>query len=756
MNISIFHELVSLGLKPFPIKWDAAIKDASSLLIQHGTISEENWNSATIDQWLETIKSANGIALKLFPPFGMIDFDTKNEDEGHVSFNKWFNIIDAECPEVLRKVCIESTRNKGYHVYIKYPKLTHKISLANSESGREIIAVYTGGLVSYCSPTPGYEMFHNSFDDIEELTDDEFELFTSAGILFNKYEDNKNGDFVPIEYPTAYETACLMFDKNIPDEAFEQLLNEMTLYKVNDYRYSKKDKFTAYLRKGSKAKYSAKVYYSTKKLLLFTSSMPQYPSWMTRVSTSDHSWVLTPSRILYYKNNRDWISTIEEIQMIADSLGIEIIHNPVEEYTIPKERTSFPYDIFPESIQQYISAHKIQNEYIAGCMLSALSTAIGNTCYLEALDGYRLKTNLYIAIVAHAGGGKSPAMKIAFNYLQKLDNESYNTYQQKLAAYAEELAAMDKKDKKYPAKPILNQLLINDATIETVINVLQYNTKGCGLVADELAGFMKRMSKYSDGDDTQKWLEMWDSSPVMQQRITAETRRLSDYSIGILGGIQPGVIDILSKNDNQYNGFYHRFLFVYPEADAKPNFESVFCPDQIKGKVIDLFNRIMIFRQNEQKDKYTLSEEALAIYKRWHDNKNLYYNRALDDNSKGIIAKYQAYCLRFALIIQCLDDLDKRTAVIHQSAIERAIRLTEYFLGNMLKSLRLLNPETPIDGLKKPYDTIYNELPPVFTTKLALEIASKYRIQSAALKMWIGREKALFEKKERGTYEKLL
>lgn len=755
MNINTFKELVALGLKPIPIKWDAETKVATSHSIPHGEITEAEWNATTLDQWIDKIDNANGIALKLFPPFGTIDFDSKNEN-GTVSYNDWFKIIEATNPDILRKVCIESTRNNGYHVYIKYPKLTHKISLALTEKGAEVIAVYTGGLLSYCSPTPGYTMFHNSFEDLEELTDDEYDLLISTASLFNKYKEEINNTFTPIEYPQQYENTCLTFDKEITDEAFEELLNQMTLFEVRDFRYRTKQKFTAYKRKGSEANYSAKVYFSSRKVLLFTTSLPGFPSWADSKGSGDKSWVLTPSRIIYYKNQRDWIRTIEEIQMIADSIGLEIIQRPIEETPIPKERTEFPYDVFPDVIQSYIKAHRIQNEYIAGFMLSALSTAIGNTCYLEALDGYRLRTNLYMAIVAHAGGGKSPAMKIAFKYLQEKDNETYNAYQIRLAEYFQELSALDKKEKSKLPKPILRQCLINDATMETVIHVLQYNQKGCCLVADELAGFMKRMSQYKDGDDTQKWLEMWDSSPVLQQRITAEDRKLSDYTIGIVGGIQPGIIDVLSSKDNQYNGFYHRFLFVFPESEPKPSFEAIVCPDYIKQDVVGIFDKLMIFRENNVKTKYILSNDALGLYKRWHDYKNIYYNRTLDENAKGIIAKYQAYCLRFALILQCCDDLDKRTGIIQIQAIERAIRLTEYFLGNMLKSLKLLSPETPIDGLKAPYDKIYNELANNFSTKTAIEIGQKYGIKPPTLKMWLRNKRELFERKEYGNYEKLL
>jgi hypothetical protein len=242
----------------------------------------------------------------------------------------------------------------------------------------------------------------------------------------------------------------------------------------------------------------------------------------------------------------------------------------------------------------------------------------------------------------------------------------------------------------------------------------------------------------------------------MQQRITTDERKIYDYTMSIAGGIQPGVINALAKGDNAVNGFYHRFLFAYPEPEAKLPFEAIEQPTHLKAQIDSIFDRLMIYRSNELKDRYTLSESAAALYKQWHDYKNLYYNRTHDENAKGIIAKYQAYCLRFALVLQCLDDLDNRTMVITQSAMDRAIRLTEYFLGNMLKSLKLLAPETPIDGLKAPYDKFYNELPAAFSTKTALEIGAKYKLKAEAVRLFLSRKKELFEKEGRGNYCKII
>ncbi len=50
-----------------------------------------------------------------------------------------------------------------------------------------MIALYTGGSLSYCDPTPGYKMFHNELTDLDDLTDDQFDILMSCAQTFDKY-----------------------------------------------------------------------------------------------------------------------------------------------------------------------------------------------------------------------------------------------------------------------------------------------------------------------------------------------------------------------------------------------------------------------------------------------------------------------------------------------------------------------------------------------------------------------------------------
>jgi hypothetical protein len=768
MDTSIFQELIDLGLQPFPIVWDKVTKSAASHQVAHSQITHGKFDVRTIQAthntigWNEAVLKANGMALKLYPPFGMIDFDLKNTTDKTV-FDKWVQSVESLNSDVLRKLCYESTRNKGYHVYIKYTKLSHKISLARGINGEEVVALYTGGGVSYCYPTDGYTMLHNDFNDLVELTDDEFDLLTSTAQLFNEYKEaEKEITFEKVNYPIEYENTCLQFDNLLPTDLFEVMLNEMGLYAIRDYRYKKNDKHVAYLRKGSTAKYSAKVYLQSKKLLLFSTSIIGYPTWMDRKNNDDKSWVLTPSRIIYYKNGRDWNAAINEILLICQSAGIEIAQTKITEQPILKDRTAFPYDIFPEYVTDYIKSHNLQHEYIAGAVFSAFACAVGNTCYVaNPFTGGKTKPIIYSVIVAAAGSGKSPAIQIAFAPIQEADTNNFKAYSQRLKEYeafeiAAKTASKNNKPTEIILQPILRQNIISKATIEAATAILSYNNRGCTVLADEAIGFLNRMGAYNSGDEVEQWLEAWDGSPIMVQRIGRGTNRLDDYTCNIFGGIQREMLSAFSEGKLGKNGFYERFLYIYPEPELKKPLEVVYINNQLKQQYFNLMTEIIAFKDNEVKTEYTLDNEAKALYKAWYDFKSGYYNSATEDRIKGIISKYQGYCIKVALIIQALNDGGNRVGIITASTMEKAIRLMEYFFGNLNKAFKILAPASPVDTLKSPYDKIYNELQPNFSSATAVTIAAKYKIKESAARVFLSRNKELFKSLGNGNWEKLL
>lgn len=763
MDTSIFSDLFELGLHPLPIRWNPKTKDADFYPEHINDVQSGNGKHDLNDvkRWLEKIRDANGIALKLHPPFFMLDFDLKNTDDKTV-FNKWLNAVNAIDSNILSKFCIERTRSGGYHAYSKYKGVSKKITVAKNEKGSEVISIYTGSLLSFCYPTPGYELIHNEFSDIQELTKEEFDVIVSAAIPFNQYTP-KESEYVPgekIEYPDQYKNLAYQFDLLCTDDLWENLLNSITLYPTGDKKQFKGRTFYLYLREGSNAKFSAKVRFDRKYLYIFSGSFPKFPSFHTKVDENDHTWCITPTRLLYYSNGKDWVATIDQIKELCQQFNIDIKENLPEPAKLKQERPDrlqFPYDIFPQSVQDYINSQRIQKEYVAGGILGAAASAIGNTTSLMAMTGYIVKPILYMAIVAPPGASKTPALNKAFYPLEQYDKQFFAQYAEQLKEYHELLKEYekDKKNNEKPELPTLRQILIKDSTIEMAIRILTTNTMGCCILSDELIGFLNRMNQYKAGDEVQKWLEMWSGSPILLQRITRGHERVESPFCCIVGGIQPGVLASMSTEEKAHNGFYHRFLFMYPNPEPKPEWQSLAVPDDILRGYKYFFEHLLSYR-NQEPQILQLSPDADALYKQWFDFKNQYYNRAKSDNVKGIIAKYQDYCLRFALIIEVMDSFPERDQFVCRGSMERAIRLTEYFLGNMHKALKVLAPENPLDGVSDQWQEIITKMPDEFTTAEFVAICETGGVKSSTAKSFLIRNKELFTQIGRGKWQKMV
>ncbi len=755
MELKIFRDLQKAGLSPVPLQWDE-VKKVATEYVEHSIVTADSIGEDIIKLWAERIEQCNAVALKLFPPFFMVDFDLKNTDDKNV-YKTWITAVSSVLENFQRKVCIEQTRNNGYHVYCKYTGIIQKQTLAKSIDGKEVIANYTGGLLSFCAPTPGYKIIHGSFEDIEELTEDEFDIINAISISLNKYVNEYDYQkHTVIDYPIEYEYTALHFDRHCTVKAFEELLNNLGLYEVKGTQRAK-DKHLKYLRKGSLADYSAKVYFNSNKLLLFTSSIPDFPNFHSRVDENDHNWVLTPTRIIYYGCKGNWIKAMEVIKEFSEKHNIELVSQKSIEQSIviPHNRLKFPYDVFPTEILNYIQCHKnIQNEYIACFMLTSLATAIGNSVKL-LIDGNRfIKPILYMVVVAPAGASKTPAMLKAFSFLKKHDAAARRMYNEESKHYAMLLKAWEDNKKKgdEPIKPVCPQNIIEDSTIEMVVKILTHNKEGACIYADELSGFINRMNRYEKSDEVQKWLSVWSGQSLLVQRITRDDNYVDDPFCCISGGMQPGILDIMSKDHNEHNGFYHRFLYCNPEPQDKPLWGKYPVPNHVTEQFENLFEELLHLR-TKPKRVIELSPAADVLYGQWHDVKCVKYNKAFDNNTKGIIAKYQEYCLRLAIIIEVLDNIG--TSEISESSMDKAIRLTEYFLGNIHKSMQILAPETPIDKLQDNYKMYYAKLPNIFTSKTAVEVAATLGIKEGSAKSFLSRNKQIFKQHQRGEYEKI-
>jgi hypothetical protein len=266
---------------------------------------------------------------------------------------------------------------------------------------------------------------------------------------------------------------------------------------------------------------------------------------------------------------------------------------------------------------------------------------------------------------------------------------------------------------------------------------------------------------------------------------------IENPNASVIGGIQPALLHELLSDGKGDSGFSARILFAYPDETHAPH-DREMIPDtsvydnweKIVKWIHKLPDRIMLPKNVKQKpiveDAVTIdcTDEAKSVYKAYFNKLADHINAADDDRIKSMLGKMQAYCMRFALIIEMMDracqyaDLDSVTAppstnpndvwdtpsVVGESktfarwedvekeiqitgASMRAARvLTDYFIETGRKVLSRL--ETPVESLRPEQQAWYKALPvgEAFRFVTAKESAEKVKLPPATFKRLLNRQ----------------
>jgi len=117
-------------------------------------------------------------------------------------------------------------------------------------------------------------------------------------------------------------------------------------------------------------------------------------------------------------------------------------------------------------------------------------------------------------------------------------------------------------------KPIKNQFIVNEITLEALVDLHEDNKNGVGVLKDELAGWLKDMNKYRQGSDLEHWLSSWSGKEINMNRKTAKSAFVERAFIPVMGGIQPDILSGFYTDENKDNGFIDRMLFSFPDLEV--------------------------------------------------------------------------------------------------------------------------------------------------------------------------------------------
>lgn len=432
---------------------------------------------------------------------------------------------------------------------------------------------------------------------------------------------------------------------------------------------------------------------------------------------------------------------------------------------VSKNDNRFPLEIFEKEMQEiiieYSNVYGFNLDYLGAGILTAASAAIGKSYQLKVKHNWIVKGNLFVVIIGRPGDGKTPSLNVCFKPISDEDDRYFLEYEKLMDEYEKSLKNKTE-DSEEITKPYLKKNLINDFTPEALVLAHSYNKNGLYIKVDELVSWLKNFNRYNNSGEAETYLSLWSGEPISKDRASTRSIRVIDSFIGVIGGIQIGILKELAKGGRESNGFMDRFLFVYPEKIDKIKWNN----NEINETYIENYHTIiskLLNLKNENEDSHTqlkIERKAQEFLNEWQNNIE---TCDLFHYERGISVKLEDHIYRFSLILQLLSNATtdaRNNTDIQLVTIKRAIKLYDYFFYNAMKVRSQLTVNDYYESLTELQKTILSELDNKFTTQEGLKIAckkinGKARISERQFKTYLN-DKKMFKRISRGNYEKLM
>ena len=683
-----YSNLLNKGLSVIPIKEHKGNHKPN--LFSTTPFYETPANLLQFDGWYKDKDTVSFGLLTGQSDVEAIDVDskilkTKQDRDGFLK--EYFDLLDSHIDNFYGKFCIVQTQSLGYHILYKSKLVQGNTKIAKPKGYKEALIESRGtkGFVYIYKRVKGLQ-----YHEIDYISDEDRRMLWQISETYN-YEE--------VVQPKLKKQKTITQDGLTPWEDYAQRNSILDICSDDFDIIAHKKKSTLIKRKGSDSYFSGHIFDDSNKMYLFSTGTI-YP----------HEKPLNSFDVYTYKYFGGDYSEATK-QAYADGYGDR--YKPTEEAPIteitPVENTEFPLHIFPAGVQNYINeCHLKLNasiDFMCVSYLWLISVLVGNTLKVKVKNGWIDSPILWISVIGSAGVGKTPDIKLILKPLLDLNSQEIKRYMKRQKEF-KEYENLSKEDKQVNASieaPTKSQLIVDDVTIESLIDIHYHNPKSIGVFKDELAGWFKDMNKYRDGSDKERFLSAWSGDAIVLNRKTSEDAFVENPFIPILGGIQPAIFKEFQTNENQNNGFMDRMLFCDPKKTAKyPPLE------ELDERLIDQY-RDVIFKIKEVIDRdlttivdgviipkiLELTSTAKKEYTKSHKHLiDLMNSEDELSNHTGMFAKQITYIPRFALILEFINKIynDEHATVITDKSIKGATELSNYFIS-MAKNNKIENKQ---------------------------------------------------------------
>ncbi len=390
------------------------------------------------------------------------------------------------------------------------------------------------------------------------------------------------------------------------------------------------------------------------------------------------------------------------------------------------EESGFPLEVFPQAVQSIIlDMARYENykpEFIATAMLSAVSTALGDTYRIRIKGEWQSNAALYIILAGRPGLGKTPPLEAAFRPIRKRDTALLREYEKELEAW--------KAAGETGKKPVLHRTVVSDFTPESLLLTHNGNPRGVVILADEIMGMFNSANRYTNGQLIEQLLTAWSGGALDVTRVGSSTPiHIEHPCINIIGTTQTKRLHELLKKGYKENGLLDRIIFVLPKSQ-----KLTYWTDQTGGGAertspastrLDLIlDKVMALDYDTSGDERTshvliMDKEARDYFFSWWNAKVDRVNGIEDDaqvDSREM--KHPAIVARLALIFQVMRFAcgESHLDYVDLTSVKAAIRLNDYFEDSYMRVLSFVANDTCDD----PPKMLLSLLPDSFDTKTAI------------------------------------
>jgi hypothetical protein len=619
----------------------------------------------------------------------VIDIDLKILPNLKAQNDFWIeytNLLKESILDFEDKVVIYQTLTGGYHILYRCKKIGGNEKIARLKEYKEAI-IETRGVGGYVV-IYDKQISKLAYHEIKEISELDRDTIINCSKFFNYIEVSEK----PKEQKKYENSNIIELDKVSPLDDFNNKTDIFDILNLDFDIVKNLSKSIIIKRFGANSASSGHIFKDSNCMYLFSTGT-LYPS----------EKLLSASACYTYKyHNGDFSASAKDLY--SKGFGSRIIKKPIELDEVKTISTiNFPLEIYPQGIQNYIIDCNVtldsNIDFMGASFLWMLSVIIGNSCKVEVKRGWYGSVNLWIACVGRAGIGKTPSINNIIFPLKKINNEEIKKYIKQFDKY-EAYSALDKKEKERAEeiqKPRKTQFIVNDVTIEALIEIHDENPNAIGVFKDELAGWFKDMNKYRAGSDLEFWLSSWSNQSVSVNRKTSKNSFVESPIIPVLGGIQPSILSNFFTEENKDNGFIDRMLLVFPKMEIEKYNSKEISTDVYtwySDFIIDMYSSVqknMIrYKEDGTIDPYLcrFDNEALIEWER-------IFNKITDiqnsDNEseyfKSMLPKQKDYIPRFALILNILNCLETGESFvdISKKSLLDAEKLSDYFTNEARK-----------------------------------------------------------------------